>query len=89
MAEETILNLTVQTMWLVLLLSLPPVIVAAGIGILVSLFQALTQIQEQTLAFAFKLIGVFAVLVLMARWLGGELYEFSQNLFDLLPRLIT
>lgn len=85
MTHETILNLTVQAMWLVLLLSLPPVIVAALTGLLVSLVQALTQIQEQTLAFAFKLIAVFATLVLMTRWLGSELYEFSLQLFDLLP----
>lgn len=88
MNYETILNLTVQSMWLVLLLSLPPVIVAALTGLLVSLVQALTQVQEQTLGFAFKLIAVFVTLVLTARWLGGELFEFGRNIFDMLPGLM-
>ena len=87
MSNELILSLTVQAMWLVLLLSLPPVIVAALTGLVVSLVQALTQVQEQTLGFAFKMIAVFAVLVLMARWVGVELYEFALNMFELVPRI--
>ena len=56
MSSADILHFTNQTLWLVLVLSLPPVLVAALIGTLVSLVQALTQIQEQTLGFVAKLV---------------------------------
>ena len=51
MSHADILHFTSQTLWLVLILSMPPVLVAALVGTLVSLLQALTQIQEQTLGF--------------------------------------
>ena len=56
-------------------------------GTLFSLFQALTQIQEQTLSFAIKLIAVFATILLTARWLSGELYNFTLSIFDLLYKI--
>ena len=58
MGEHDILNMTSHALMLTLILSMPPIIAAAGIGLLVSLVQALTQIQEQTLPFAFKLVAV-------------------------------
>ncbi len=61
MSSADILHFTNQTLWLVLVLSLPPVLVAALIGTLVSLVQALTQIQEQTLGFVAKLVAVVVV----------------------------
>lgn len=81
------MELTGQCMWLVLLLSLPPIIVATLFGLIVSLFQALTQIQEQTLAFAVKMIVVILCLMLMSHWLGGELYAFTINMFEIFPRI--
>jgi type III secretion protein S len=70
---------------LVLLLSLPAIIVASVVGLLVSLVQALTQIQEQTLSFAIKLIAVIATLIFTARWVGSEILTYAANIFDLLP----
>lgn len=86
MSEAQIIECTLQALTLVLLLSLPPIIVAAGIGLLVSLVQALTQVQEQTISFAVKLIAVFGVLVLTAHWIGAELYRFTLHMFELFPR---
>ncbi|MFY1926344.1 EscS/YscS/HrcS family type III secretion system export apparatus protein, partial [Achromobacter dolens] len=54
---------------------------------LFSLFQALTQIQEQTLSFAIKLIAVFATILLTARWLSAELYNFTISVFDLFYKI--
>lgn len=73
---------------LVLILSLPPILVAAVVGILVSLIQAVTQVQEQTLSFAVKLIAVIVTILLTARWIGGELFNYATNLFDLFPVLV-
>ncbi len=83
-----ILDCTVQTMMLVLVLSLPPIVVASVVGILVGLFQAVTQIQEQTLPFALKLVAVIVTILVTARWIGGELFHFTEKLFTLFPALI-
>ena len=72
---------------LVLLLSLPPIIVATVVGVIVSLVQALTQIQEQTLPFAIKLIAVVVVMVATAPWLGSQLSEYTIRIFDQFPVL--
>ncbi|HLU14380.1 MAG TPA: type III secretion system export apparatus subunit SctS [Burkholderiaceae bacterium] len=76
-----------QALYLVLWLSLPPIAVAAIVGTLFSLFQALTQIQEQTLSFAVKMIAVFVTILLTARWLSGELYNYALSIFDLFHRV--
>ena len=74
-----------QALYLSLWLSLPPIVVAAVVGTAVSLLQALTQVQEQTLSFAIKLIAVGLVLALSARWIGGELYNYMLNILVALP----
>jgi type III secretion HrpO family protein len=67
---------------LVLKLSLIPIIVATVIGVLVSLLQALTQIQEQTLGFAVKLIAISITLLVCSSWLGGQLLLYTQDIFS-------
>ncbi|MFN9475300.1 type III secretion system export apparatus subunit SctS [Acidovorax sp.] len=76
-----------QALYLVLWLSLPPIVVGSIVGTLFSLFQALTQIQEQTLSFGVKLIAVSLTLLLTARWVGGELFNFTLQIFDVMPLL--
>ena len=76
-----------QALYLVLWLSLPPIIVGSVVGTLFSLFQALTQIQEQTLSFGIKLIAVSATILLTARWVGGEMFNFTVQIFDSIPSL--
>jgi type III secretion protein S len=76
-----------KALYLVLWLSMPPIAVAAIVGTLFSLLQALTQIQEQTLSFAVKLIAVGVTLFLTARWIGGELYLYTLDIFDNFARL--
>lgn len=71
-----------RALFLVLWLSMPPIAVAAIVGTLFSLFQALTQIQEQTLSFAVKLLAVGITLMLTARWIGGELYLYTLGIFE-------
>ena len=82
MAVETILHQTVAMALLVLTASLAPILAATFVGLIVSLLQALTQIQEQTLGFAVKLIVVIATLLLTARWIGSEVYTFTIQIFD-------
>ncbi len=88
MSEATILDLTAKAILLVLLLSMPPILIASVVGIGVSLLQALTQVQEQTIGAAIKLVVVTLVLLLAARWLGGELFNFTVYLFDSFPKMV-
>ena len=87
MGAVDIVSYMTQALYLTLWLSLPPIAVAAIVGTLFSLFQALTQIQEQTLSFAIKLIAVFITLLLTARWLSGELYNYAVSVFDLFYKI--
>ena len=75
-------DLAIQLCYLVLLISMPAIVVASLTGLLVSLFQAVTQLQEQTLSFGVKLVSVIVTILLTASWLGGELTRFSKNIFD-------
>lgn len=82
MYEAQVVDFAAQALLLVFYLSLPPIIAASVVGTLVSLFQALTQIQEQTLSFAIKLVVVIVVIFMTARWQGGELYNYTLSIFD-------
>ncbi|KEQ19778.1 MULTISPECIES: type III secretion system export apparatus subunit SctS [Endozoicomonas] len=87
MVDSDIIQLTAQALMLTLILSMPPIIAAAGVGLLISLIQALTQIQEQTLPFAFKLIAVIISIFATARWLGLEIYHYSLAIMNKIPDL--
>ncbi len=82
MSHQTIVDFSVNAAMLMLLLSMLPILVATVIGLLVSLLQALTQIQEQTLSFAVKLIAVAATLLLSMNWMGAELYNYTLAIFQ-------
>jgi type III secretion protein S len=88
MEVADIVSHVVKALLLTLWLSLPPIVVASVVGTLFSLFQALTQIQEQTLSFAIKLIAVGLTLYLTARWVGGEIFNYTVLLFDTFPHLV-
>jgi type III secretion protein S len=83
--EAHVIELTSNALLLVLYLSLPPIIAAAAVGTFVSLLQALTQIQEQTLAFALKLIAVVLTIYMTVRWQGDELYSYAYRIFESIP----
>ncbi len=87
MDNAELVNFMIKALYLTLWLSLPPIIVASVVGTLFSLFHALTQIQEQTLSFAVKLIAVMAMLALTARWIGGELYNYTLSIFETFPQI--
>lgn len=87
MTHADLLNYAQKCLILVLQLSLIPIIVATVIGVIVSLLQALTQIQEQTLGFAVKLIAISLTILLAASWMGGELLLYTQEIFTYFPIL--
>lgn len=87
METSDVVSHVVQALLLTLWLSLPPIVVASVVGIFFSLVQALTQIQEQTLSFGVKLVAVGITLYLTARWVGGEIFNYTIMLFDKFPTL--
>jgi type III secretion protein S len=76
------IQLTQQALWYVMLLSAPPIIVAAVVGLVVAVLQAATQIQEQTLQYALKFFAIVVTIFLTASMLGGGLYEFADRVFS-------
>jgi type III secretion protein S len=89
MNEADLLKLTVDCMLLTLMLSMPAILAAAFFGVGVALFQAVTQVQEQVLGFAIKLVAVVVTLIVTARWMGAELLRFTHFVFAEFPRLVS
>ncbi|MGF1548152.1 MAG: type III secretion system export apparatus subunit SctS [Thiotrichales bacterium] len=81
MTSTDLIGFASQAMLLVLYLSLPVVVTATLIGLIVGLLQALTQVQEQTIAFGVKLVGVIVVLILTVDWMGMQLVRYYENIF--------
>lgn len=82
------IQLTKEALWLVLILSAPPIVAASVVGLLVAIVQAVTQIQEQTTQYLTKFVAVILTLFLTASLLGGTLFNFSNRLFLDLPLLV-
>lgn len=87
MNQAQLLDYAKTCLLIVLQLSLIPIIVATVVGVLVSLLQALTQVQEQTLGFAVKLIVISLTILLAAPWMGAQLLGYSQSIFSYFPLL--
>lgn len=82
MTEGMIVDIINETVKLILMLSLPMLLIALFIGLLVAIFQATTQIQEQTLAFVPKILGVFGMLMFVGPWILQKLVEYTHYLLD-------
>ena len=69
-----------QTLLLALTISAPMLLIGLAVGIIVSLFQAVTQIQEQTLTFIPKITAMFAAAILLLPWIGSRLMEYTASM---------
>ena len=88
MTPETVMHLGRQDVEVTLLLSAPLLVAALVIGLLVSIFQAATQINEATLSFIPKLVGTFLVLILAGPWMLQLIVDYIRQLFERIPQLI-
>ncbi len=77
-----------QALELTLLVSAPLLLTALVIGLFVSIFQAATQINEMTLSFIPKLLGMFVVLIIAGPWMMGLLLDYMQRLFTSIPWMV-
>jgi flagellar biosynthesis protein FliQ len=71
----------------ILILAAPVLLVAMVVGLVVSIFQATTSIQEQTLTFVPKIAAIMLVLALLGGWMFGSLSEYTRNLFAMIPEI--
>jgi len=80
--QDFILQIAREGLLLALIVSAPPVLTSLFVGLLVSILQATTQIQEQTLTFVPKLVAVFVSLAISAPWIGAQLVRFTHLVFS-------
>ena len=88
MTPESVLTLAQQALQVTLLMSAPPLLAALLTGLLVSVFQAATQINEMTLSFIPKLIAVFVTLIVAGPWMTGLLVDYIRRLYSSIPGMI-
>ena len=88
MNEDVVINLVMNAMALAFKVAMPMLGVALVLGLVVSIVQAVTQIQEQTLSFIPKIIGLAVVLVVGGPWMLGQIVSYTQQLYSSIPALV-
>lgn len=86
--EAKLIALGVETFKIALLLALPGLLTGMFLGLAVSIFQATTQINEMTLSFIPKILGVVIVIILTMPWMLNAMIDFSVNVFNLIPTFV-
>jgi flagellar biosynthesis protein FliQ len=86
--QDTVINLATQAMSLALKVAGPLLLAGLVIGVLVSIFQAVTQIQEQSLSLIPKIAGVAVVMVVLGPWMLGQIVAYTSALFTEIPRMV-
>jgi flagellar biosynthetic protein FliQ len=81
MSVDVISDITNRALFLIIEVSLPVLLVSLVIGLLVSIFQTVTSIQEQTLTFIPKIIGVFVTLMILGPWMMNTIIEYTNDLW--------
>lgn len=82
MMQSEIIQLSYNALLMILIVSGPPIILSMVLGLLVAIFQAATQIQEQTLSFTVKLFAVIGTLMLIGGWIGAQIFSYTQAIFS-------
>lgn len=88
MNQDTVVNLSSQAMTLALKVAGPILLVALVVGLVVSIFQAVTQIQEQSLSLIPKIAGVAVVIVVLGPWMLGQLVAYTTALYTAIPTMV-
>ena len=88
MNQDVVVNLAMQAMQLALKLGGPVLIVGLVIGLIISVFQAVTQIQEQTLTFIPKIVAMGVTLVVAGPWMLGQVVAYTQQLYSSIPTVV-
>lgn len=89
MNAQTVLTIGQEALILLLIISLPVLLAVLVIGLLVSIFQAITQIQEPTLAFVPKLIAAVVVFALAGPWMLNTLVDYLRRNIEAIPQMVS
>ncbi|HLO01863.1 MAG TPA: flagellar biosynthesis protein FliQ [Symbiobacteriaceae bacterium] len=87
MTEDLVLSIGRQALMTVLLVSGPILLFGLVTGVIISVFQATTQINEQTLTFIPKIVVVLATIVLFGPWMGHMMLDFAASIFAMIPQV--
>ncbi len=87
METAAFIDITRESIWVLLKVSMPLLLVALGVGLLVSLFQALTQIQEPTLSFVPKVVSIFVTLLLTFTFIGVTMKTFFEQIMSMIVQI--
>lgn len=82
MSQGEVITVARETLWVILKVAMPLLLISLVIGLLVSLFQTLTSIQEQTLTFVPKLLAIFITLMLIGSWMGSTIGTYVVHLWS-------
>jgi flagellar biosynthetic protein FliQ len=85
---DFIIRITNQGLLMVMVVCGPPILISMIVGLIISLFQAVTQIQEATLTFVPKMIVIFGTLAALGPFLGGTLLQFARMCFERFPEIL-
>jgi flagellar biosynthetic protein FliQ len=88
MTQDTVVHLASQAMSLAFKVAGPMLLVAMAVGLLVSIFQAVTQIQEQSLTLIPKIAAIAVVVVVLGPWMLGQLVAYTVNLYSSIPSMV-
>ncbi len=88
MSEAIVIDIAREVIWVIIKVSAPMLIVSLVIGLIISIFQTITSIQEQTLTFVPKFIAIMLVLVLCGGWMLNSMSELFVNLMQSIPQYI-
>lgn len=82
MDQAEIMDVAYDAVWTLLKVTTPLMLIALGVGLIIALFQALTQIQEMTLTFVPKILVIFVALLVLLPWMMTEMVEFMGRMVD-------
>jgi len=89
MTNTTVLNLASQALVLIAELAGPVLVVSLVVGLVISLFQAVTSIQEFTLTFLPKIAAITLVILLMGHWMLGDIVAYTEHLYASIPHILS
>ena len=82
MTTEVVIDIAREALWLIIKCSAPLLLVSLIVGLVISIFQTVTSIQEQTLTFVPKILSIFITIILCGGWIMTNMVEFMQKLFE-------
>ncbi len=89
MTVDTVIDIAREAIWLIIKLSAPMLIVSLIVGLVISIFQTVTSIQEQTMTFVPKILSIFITLLICGNWVLSELADFTKKLFSMFATYVN